>query len=72
MCYPDTFHVNYHDYMPRNRLYIIILEKYRPTSPGAEGSGTSKANNFFCGRDRALKPCCVYHNVMIPVILHPM
>ena len=32
--------------------------------------GTSNTHNFFCGRDRTLKPCCVCHNVMIAIILH--
>ena len=65
MCYPDAVPVNG---LTCNRL-DQILEKCRPTSPGAEGSGSSNVHNFFWGRDRALKPCCVCHNVMIAVRL---
>ena len=44
---------------------------------GTYGSSTrlqepSNGCNFFCSRDRALKPCSVLTNSMSPVILHPI
>ena len=66
MCYPDAVSVSY---VYRETVHDVFYKIIRPTSPAAEGSGTSKAHNFFYGRGRALKPCCVCHNVNIPVRL---